>query len=177
MNRIEFDPRITARFGKRTLGFALALWLGGGATLAGAVTCSVSTAGLAFGAYDVFAAGAVNGSATLTVACSFQSGVDTGNTPVAYTLSLSSGSSNSFVQRQMQSGTNALGYNLYTSNAYATVWGDGTGSTNTVSGSLQVNPGHPTASNQHTVYGQIPALQDVGVASDYKDNVTVTATY
>jgi spore coat protein U-like protein len=177
MNRIEADPRAMAGFARRSIGLALALWLGGGATLAAAVTCSLSTAGLAFGGYDVFASGVVNGSGTLTIACSFQSGVDTGNTPVSYTLSMSTGSSSSFVQRTMKSGTNALGYNLYTSNAYSTVWGDGTGSTSKVSGSLSVNPGHPTVSNQHTVYGQIPALQDVGVANDYKDNVTVTATY
>jgi spore coat protein U-like protein len=29
----------------------------------------------------------------------------------------------------------------------------------------------------HTVYGQIPAMQDVAVASDYQDNVTITVNY
>jgi len=42
---------------------------------------------------------------------------------------------------------------------------------------MSVNPGHPSATNTHTVYGRIPALQDAGVASNYRDNVTVTVTY
>jgi spore coat protein U-like protein len=36
---------------------------------------------------------------------------------------------------------------------------------------------NPSQSNTHTVYGRIPALQDVAVATDYQDNVTVTVTY
>ena len=161
----------------RILRSALALGLAIASVQAYAVTCAASTSGVAFGGYDVFASGVTNGSGTVTVSCSFQSGVDTGNTPVSYTIKLSTGSSNSFVQRQMASGANTLGYNLYTSNAYSVVWGDGSGSTGVASGSLSVNPGHPTASNNHTVYGRIPALQDAAVASNYQDSVTVTVTY
>jgi len=81
------------------------------------------------------------------------------------------------VQRQMKSGANTFGYNLYTTNAYAVVWGDGTGSTATISGTMRLNNGHPSQTNTHTVYGRIPALQDVAVANDYRDNVTATVTY
>jgi spore coat protein U-like protein len=142
----------------------------------GPPSCSVSTPGLNFGSYDVFAAGATNGNGTLSVTCTINPPPK--NATVNYTISLSTGSSNSFVQRQMKSGANAFGYNLYTTNAYSIVWGDTTGSTQTISGTMQLNDKtNPSQTNTHTVYGRIPALQDVAVASDYQDNVTVTVTY
>ncbi|HZI83930.1 MAG TPA: spore coat U domain-containing protein [Casimicrobiaceae bacterium] len=161
----------------RIVALGLALALGSTAQDARAATCTVSTPGVAFGSYDVFAAGATTGNGTITVACTFDLNIDNGLTRVNYTVSLSTGGSNSFVQRLMASGANTLGYNLYTSNAFAQVWGDGTGSTATVSGSLSVNPAHTSASNSHTVYGRVPALQDAAVASNYRDNVTVTVNY
>ena len=74
-------------------------------------------------------------------------------------------------------GADTLNYNLYTTNAYSVVWGDGTGSTVTVAGSMRLTSPNPTKTNTHTVYGRIPALQDAAVGSDYQDNVTVTVTY
>lgn len=155
-------------------GVALCLCLMSTATTA-SVTCSVSTPGLAFGSYDVFSAIATTGTGTLSVSCTLQA--SSPNTKVSYAISLSTGSSNSFVQRQMQSGGNTLGYNLYTDNTYSVVWGDGTGATTTVSGSMRLNGGHPSQTDMQTVYGRIPALQDAAVATNYLDNVTVTVTY
>ncbi len=143
-----------------------------------AFTCSMSTPGLNFGAYDVFAASAVNGSGNLPVTCSLIAPANDGK--VSYTITLSTGSSNSFVQRLMQNSTtsgNTLGYNLYTSNTYSVVWGDGTGATQTIAGSMQLNKTtNPSQTDQHTVYGKIPALQDAAVGS-YRDNVTATVNF
>ena len=161
---------------KRARAFCLALSLGVAAANALAATCSVSTPGLAFGSYDVYAAGATNGTGTLTVSCSKVAG-DPSNVNVNYTISLATGSSGSYVQRQMQSGANTLGYNLYTSNTFSVVWGNGTGSTATVGGSLHLTNGQPSQNNAHTVFGRIPPLQDAAVASNYLDNITVTVTY
>jgi spore coat protein U-like protein len=153
----------------------VALWFGLAPTgTLAATTCGVSTPGLAFGNYDVFNAAVTNGNATLTVTCTLTPPPSTDNE--SYTLTLSTGSSGSFVQRQMKSGTDTLNYNLYTSNAYSVVWGDGTGTTKKVTGSKRLTSGNPTQTNQHTVYGQIPALQDAAVGS-YLDNVTVTVTF
>ncbi len=179
MKRVEtaaFHRRSMAERIRRATRLGIAIGLGAAATHAVAVTCTVSAPGLAFGSYDVFASGVTNGNGTLTVTCSYDS-TDTGVINVTYTISLAAGSSNSFVQRQMKSGANAFGYNLYTTNAYSVVWGDGTGSTATISGTARLNNGHPSQTNTHTVYGRIPGLQDVAVASDYQDNVTVTVTY
>ena len=177
MNPTRRDRRLRPPLrAKCALRLALGLGLGVAAFEAAAVTCTASTPGVAFGSYDVYATGNVNANGTLTVSCTIGL-LDLGAATVNYTISLSAGSSSSFVQRQMKSGANALGYNLYTSNTYAVVWGDGTGSTATISGQIKVTNGHPTDSNSYTVYGRIPALQDAAVATDYRDNVTVTVTY
>jgi spore coat protein U-like protein len=180
MKRVEPVSAVWPRRNKRQLrnavvaGVALCLSL---ATTSAVATpsCSVSSPGLVFGSYDVYAAGATNGNGTLSVTCDLNP--PPVNATVNYTISLSAGSSNSFVQRQMQSGANTFGYNLYRTNAYSVVWGDGTGSTGTVSGSMRLRNSNPSQTNTHTVYGRIPALQDVAVATDYRDNVTVTVTY
>jgi len=180
MKRVEVvsaaRPRREKRQAHSALKVAVTLWLCLTATNAVATpSCAVSTPGLNFGPYDVFDAGATNGNATLTISCDLNP--PPGNADVNYTISLSTGSSNSFVQRQMKSGANTFGYNLYTTNAYSVVWGDGAGSTVTVAGSMRLTTPNPSKTNTHSVYGRIPALQDVAVASDYQDNVTVTVTY
>lgn len=165
------------RRSRRAGAAGVALWLCLTTTSALATpSCSVSTPGLNFGNYDVYAGGVTNGNGTLSVTCNLNPPPNSAAT-VNYSISLSAGNSGSFVQRQMQSGANTLGYNLYTSNAYSVVWGDGTGSTATISGSMDLNNGHPSQTNLLTVYGQIPALQDAGVSPSYLDNVTVTVTY
>jgi spore coat protein U-like protein len=178
MRRVE--PGSTAGPRQRWTDLAgaagVALWLGLAPTGTLAATiCGVSTPGLAFGAYDVFNAAVTNGNGTLTVTCTLTPPPNTDNE--SYTVTLSTGSSGSFVQRQMKSGANSLGYNLYTSNAYAVIWGDGTGTSQTVAGSMRLTNGNPTRTDKLTVYGQIPALQDAAVANNYTDNVTVTMTF
>jgi len=170
------DRNATIANAMRAIRVAIVVSLGAAAANAAAVTCTVSTPGLAFGSYDVYAASATNGNGTLTIQCLLDL-TDNGEQRVRYTISLATGLSNSFVQRTMQSGTNKLGYNLFTSNSYSVVWGDGTGSTSTIAGAMTLNGGHPISTNTHTVYGRIPALQDAAVSPLYLDAVIVTATY
>ena len=178
MNRRRRDPDARcgahARHTLMQFGLAIALCLAAASALA--VSCSASTPGLAFGSYDVYAVGATNGTGTLTVSCSKVAG-DPSNVTVNYTISLATGSSGNYVQRQMKSGANTLGYNLYTSNTFSVVWGNGTGSTATVAGNFHLTNGQPSQNNAHTVYGRVPPLQDAAVASNYLDNITVTVTY
>jgi spore coat protein U-like protein len=63
-----------------------------------------------------------------------------------------------------------LGYGLYTTNAYGTIWGDGSGGTTTVAGTGN------GAAQAVTVYGRIPPSQFVAAGS-YTDHVTVTVNY
>ena len=89
-------------------------------------TCSATAATLAFGNYTP-GAGALTGSSNISVKC-------TKNTP--YTVSLNAGSTTggTLAQRLMASGANTLQYNLYTTVAATTVFGDGTASTATIPG-------------------------------------------
>ena len=139
---------------------------------AGTVSCSVSATALSFGSYDVFAAGPITSTTTLSVTCTLTAG---GATTVNYAVALSSGFG-TFVQRTMKSGAVVLNYNLYSNSTRTTVWGDGTGSAPTVMGSNQVKPATPTFTDNFTVYGSVPALQDAAVGA-YSDNITITLTY
>ena len=132
-------------------------------------TCSAAASTLAFPAYTP-GAGAVTGTSTITLTCT------NGAQP---TVALNPGTTtgDAFTQRLMASGTNTLQYNLYTTAGFATVWGDGTGTTKTV----QV----PVASTgladvlTLTVYGQLPdsATNKSAVPGNYSDTITATVTY
>lgn len=143
------------------------------APAAAAVTCTLSAPAMAFGPYDVFAATQITSSSTITVTCTLTGNA---NTTVNGSLALSTGSSGTYVQRTMKSGANALGYNLYTSAALTTVWGDGTGATQVVAGSLTLTTAARVQTVMLDVFGAVPALQDAKVGV-YNDNVTMTLTY
>lgn len=142
---------------------------------AGAASCSLSVGALNFGAYDVFAAGDLAANADVVVSCRRVAG-DPVPVLVGYQVGLSAGSAASYVQRRMRSGANWLGYNLYTSNNYSQVWGDGSGSTRTVGGLFLFGAQTAPSTRRHTMYGRVPARQDVAVGA-YADNVLVTVTY
>lgn len=137
-----------------------------------AVTCTISAPALAFGAYDVFAGSLITSSTVISVTCTLTGAV---NTVVPYTVSLSTGSG-TYVLRAMLSGANVLNYNLYTTVGRTTVWGDGSGSTATVGGSLSLTTAARVKTGTQTVFGAVPALQDAKVGV-YADNVTMTVTY
>ena len=120
--------------------------------------CNLNVQGVIFGSYDVFDMQSVESTGNVGVTCDV-------STP--YSIALTPGSGN-FVSRTLTSGANALAYNLYADPARTSVWGDGTAGTVTVSGSA-------TSAN-HTVYGRIPARQNV-FAGSYSDLITVTLTF
>jgi spore coat protein U-like protein len=128
--------------------------------------CLVSAQPLNFGGYDGTAAKA--GTSDISVRCS------AGTT---YTVGLSAGGG-TFTQRLLSgAGTNKLQYNLYTSLAASTIWGDGTGGTGTMGGT-----GSGMASGSATtltVFGQLPdnAFNQGAPSGNYTDSITVTVTY
>lgn len=146
------------------LAALLTVW----ATPAWAITCTiVSTSGPSFGSYDVFDTSPVDTTATITYNCTSVLGGDN------ITIELSAGGAASFSPREMSDGgSNRLEYNLYTSAARTTIFGDGTSGT-AIYGPL--NPADGTNVDV-TVFGRIPALQDLPAAS-YSDTITVTLTY
>ncbi len=142
-----------------------------GSTMAVSVTvnntCSVSAAPMAFPSY-VPGAGAIQGSTTLKVACSKSSAFNVG---LGYGLTAGS----SYSQRLLGNGANTLQYNLYTSGSHSIVWGDGSGSTQYVTGT-----GTGTATPVPlTVYGLLPdsAANQLAAAGSYSDTILVVIVY
>ena len=133
-------------------------------------SCSVSATAVNFGTYDPLSGSAAQSSGTVTVDCQ----VLLVGLFVSWTVTLSTGSSGSYVARQLRSGVNSLSYNLYTNAARTSVWGDGTNGTGVVSANPFLIVGSNTVN--YTVYGSIPAAQD-RPAGTYSDTLTVTMTY
>ena len=126
--------------------------------------CTVSTSALAFGSVNVIGGSNVDGSGGLTITC-------TSGTAWSAAAGVGAGTGASFTSRRMTSGANQLGYNLYTTSGYATVWGDGTASTGLLTGT-------GTGSAQSiTVYGRVGSGQTGVPAGSYVDTVAVTVTY
>ena len=144
---------------------------------ANAQSCTALATPLAFGPYSSPGGARVDSSATVQVNC----------TPaylllactVSYTVGLSHGAVGSPGARQLGSGSARLAYGLYRDAARSTPWGDGGGSGAVVGGSISTSllglvcaPG----ARSHTVYGRIPANQNVP-AGLYQDQVVLTITY
>jgi spore coat protein U-like protein len=128
--------------------------------------CNVSAAALAFPAYTPLAGNQV-GSTNIAVKC-------TKSTP--FTVLLDKGANGTIAQRLMLlSAGNTLQYNLYTTNTYATIFGDGTSGSSTV---LGAGVGLSTAVLV-PVYGQLPdsAANQLAIPGNYTDTINVTVNY
>lgn len=144
------------------------LLLASGTTYA-APNCTISSTAVAFGSYDPLNAAATAGTGTLGFVCS--GGVGAG---VTYSIALSTGSSGSYATRTMTNGANILNYNLYSTATYTSIWGNGNVGTVVVSASL--TRAQARAGVTITVYGTIPAQQNV-VPGSYSDSITATVTF
>ena len=141
-----------------------------------ALTCTASASGIAFGVYNQFNLSPTDSTGSVSIACDLT--FPSAASKVNYTFSLSSGSSGTMLARQMQSTPNVLPYNIYTSSTYSAIWGDGSGGTATVSGSMKLgSPGTGwSQTDTYTLYGRIPAGQDA-MPGTYADMIIVTVTY
>ncbi|HYI48982.1 MAG TPA: spore coat protein U domain-containing protein [Allosphingosinicella sp.] len=126
--------------------------------------CTVSTSALAFGNIDTISGGNADSTGGLSIRC-------TNGTGWSAAAGVGAGSGASFASRRMTSGANLLTYNLYTTAARTTVWGDGTAGTGTLGGTGTGN------FQAVTVYGRVGAGQTSVPAGAYADTVTVTVTY
>lgn len=143
-----------------------------------AAGCSVSSPGLAFGAYEPLQfngrlnSTAATSDATVTVACT---GIVNGG---PYTLTLGpspTGSGDRISTRYLSnaSGGPDMAFNVFVDPAHVTVWGDGVTAGSTIGGSIA-----PGDSNQSvTVYGRIPAGQNTLMAGNYSAALTITISY
>ena len=126
--------------------------------------CTISTSALAFGNVNTISGANVDGTGGLTITC-------TNGTPWSAAAGVGAGSGASYANRRMTSGANLLNYNIYTTAARTTVWGNGTAGTSAVAGT-----GSGTA-QAVTVYGRVASGQTGVPAGAYADTVSVTVTY
>ena len=132
------------------------------ATAAAEAACTISTTPVSFGTYNVFAASPDDATGQITYRC-------TAPRPPLVRIHLDKGGAPTFNPRQMRLGAEVLNYNLYLDSTRATIWGDGTGGTQTYTQVLPL----PNQNINVSVYGRIPALQDVSAGS-YTNTVTAT---
>jgi spore coat protein U-like protein len=133
-----------------------------------AANCTISATDLNFGAYDPVVANkttALDVNTTVSVLCT------KGSTGVNVGLDL--GTHTAAGNRFMSNGSDSLQYELYSNSAGGTVWSNAGAGLVTwpVFGPIGAGAGTP-----HTVFGRIPAGQDVSIGS-YTDVVTATVNF
>lgn len=157
----------------RTVAWAAALAFTGAAAAAG--SCTVSTTGLAFGAYQplTFAgkrvSADVTSDATVSVVCT---AITTGG---SYSITLGpSPQGNSIVPRYLAraGGGPGMAFNVYLDAGFLSVWGDGfTGAA--ITGTLPAGD----STRQYVVFGRVPAGQNALMVGNYSASMTMTITY
>jgi spore coat protein U-like protein len=134
-----------------------------------AANCSISTAAVAFGAYDPVGANAsanLDATGTVTVTCT--SGASTGIT-LGQGANADTGSTDDVPLRRLTDGSsNFLDYGLFTDASRSTVWGN--------TAATDVAHTGTGSSTNLTVYGRIPSGQSVPTGS-YTDTVVATVTF
>jgi len=142
-----------------SLGLAVALaW-----SCTAMAACTISTTPVSFGTYNVFSSTPLDSTGSVIFNCDNRANI---------TITLNKGGATTFNPRRMLKGSEALNYNLYLNAARTSIWGDGTGGT-------QVYSDPRTPRNQNvtlTVYGRIPAGQDV-TAGSYANTITATINF
>lgn len=136
-----------------------------------AANCTISAADLVFGPYDPVVTNAttpldVNGS--VSVACTKGSSATIG---LGQGSAAATGSTALTPLRQMSAGTERLRYDLFRTSAGSGVWGEVT-----TANVLSYSATSKTATSL-TIYGRIPAGQDVGVSASYTDTVRATINF
>jgi spore coat protein U-like protein len=126
--------------------------------------CTITTSAVAFSSYDPVGAHAatdLDGTGTVSVTCTKGAGTR---------IDLGLGSNAAGSTRRMASGTERLTYELYKDSGRTQVWGSGTTNGNNIGAAPS------RATRNVTVYGRVPAAQDVAAGS-YTDTVVATINF
>ncbi len=113
-----------------------------------AQVCTAMATMVAFGTYDPTSPAPTDSIGNVTIACS-----GTGSQPVSYKIMLAQPGA----ARRLAGAGQAADYQLYMDAAHTQVWGDCTGKTSCVTGT--VVPGRSTVRHNYPIYARIPARQ------------------
>lgn len=163
------------RFLKRhPAAMVLLAWFTAGHAHAG---CTISSSGLAFGAYPTLGFAGQLGSADVTSTATISVACQGMPASSSYTLALgpsAAGSGNRISTRYLANarGGDPMAFNLFTDANRTVVWGDGvTGAL--IRGTLDAGGSHSSVA----VYGKIPAGQSTLRAGSFQGSMTLTLTY
>lgn len=155
----------------RRLVLAALLAAAGPAAFAAASCGIVSSSSTAFGAYDVLSTAPTDSLAIIKVRCD---SVEPGNPNITLTMGVGTGYGGSVSSRRMRHAggtTDVLNYGLFRDSSRSAVWGYTPG-VDAVTQVVKVQ-NNRTAEATFTIYGRVPALQDVA-PGEYVDSVQVT---
>ncbi len=141
-----------------------------------AVSCNVATSGVSFGNYDQVSTANTTSMGNVGITCSDLGGA--GSLSVSISVSISASATSGTVanrQMAMAGGTDRLNYNLYQDAALSLLWGNTPGVNDVTLPKLRV-PKNGSASTSVTIYGSIPAGQNVSVGN-YSDSNVLTIFY
>ncbi len=141
-----------------------------------AVSCNVATSGVSFGNYDLVSTANTTSMGNVSITCSDIGGA--GALTVNITIAISASSTSGTVsnrQMALAGGTDRLNYNLYQDAGMSLVWGNTPGVNDVALPKLRV-PNNGSASTSVTIYGSIPAGQNVSVGN-YSDHNVLTIFY
>lgn len=133
--------------------------------------CSVTATEVAFGAYYPLVGSAVDSTGDVEVSC----GTDTIGDVMSYSIELSGAKKGSKPRELKGPQGDRLEYNLYTDPARTLIWGDGKGSTYTVTESYTFTV-LCCVTNNYTVYGRLDSGQNVQPGS-YSDSITIKVDF
>jgi len=140
------------------------------------VACTVATSGVAFGNYDLLSTLNTTSFGNVDITCNDIGGPGPLNVTITVSISASA-TSGSVANRQMAlaGGSDRLNYNLYQDAGLTQIWGDTPGIDDMTLPKLKV-PNNGSMATTVTIYGSIPAGQDVAAGS-YNDSNVLTILY
>ena len=148
---------------RRWLAIALAV-IGMGILAPGRAdaACTISSTAVLFGNYDVFATSPRDSTGTVSYQCDRGTNVR---------ITLTRGSSPTYVPRTLLKGIDVLAYNIFLDPARSQVWGDETQGTVAYYAHVSAN-----RTTDVTMHGRIPAAQD-SASGPYSDTLTAIINF
>ena len=131
---------------------------------AGVSSCSLTTGGISFGAYDTLARSQVDGIGTITVTC-------TGTDTERINIELSGGNSNACTTPRKLSAGATMDYQLYTDSARTVGWCTGTA---VLTQNFAFTKNTKTITHSISFYGRVFGPQNPA-AGTYRDSLTARA--
>jgi spore coat protein U-like protein len=168
---------------QRRHALIVGLWLlaapGPALAQSGDCTCTPASTTINFGAYDVLGGGPLDGAGSFSVTCRMDR-PRSRSTRVSYTAKLAT---TPLRRLAPPAGSDQLSYDVYVDSARTQPWGDGTGGTFTIGGSVNIPSNGSATDSPRNYYGRIaPGGQDVSAASPgppptaYRQTLAITVT-